>query len=180
MPEPSMLVTGIPGPVRFRPVADGDETALADIFNYYVEHSLAAFPDRPVPVEGVHALLMEGASLASLAAVLDDGRGGGIVAGFGLLRPHSRFSTFAHTAEITAFLAPGRTGLGIGHELYRRLFDEGRRLGVRRVLACIAEPNAGSLRFHAAQGFRECGRFPGVMRKAGLEVDIVWMVKTLD
>lgn len=186
--HPSQLsLPGVPAPVRFRPAADGDETPLAAIFNYYVEHTLAAFPERPVSVDAMHELLLQGASLAVLTVTVEDGPpeapGGPAtenVAGFGLLRPHSRFSTFDHAAEIAAFLAPERTGLGLGRALYDRLMDQARRLGVCRILACISALNPASLRFHAALGFRECGRFPGVMRKAGLEVDIVWMIKALD
>ena len=61
---------------------------MLDVFNHYVEHSFAAYPERPLPKEAA-GLLLKKAEGYPAYVVLDEG---GTVAGFGfalpLLRPY--------------------------------------------------------------------------------------------
>jgi phosphinothricin acetyltransferase len=42
-------------------------------------------------------------------------------------------------------------------------------------MAHISSLNEGSIRFHAARGFCECGRFRNIGIKHGRPFDMVWM-----
>jgi len=36
--------------ITFSPITDTERETIVDLFNYYIEHSFAAFPDQKSPV----------------------------------------------------------------------------------------------------------------------------------
>ena len=160
--------------ISISPITAEDRVALIDVFNYYVVHSFAAFPEAPLPYEAFD-MLMKMAEGYPTAAVKDNG----LLVGFGLLRPHHPMPAFARTAEITYFIMPEFTGKGIGKRLLDHLEAEGKKRGISCLLACISSLNPGSINFHLKNGFVECGRFRNVGRKKGQDFDTVWMQKMI-
>jgi L-amino acid N-acyltransferase YncA len=156
-------------------VCKNDGRAIIDIFNYYVVHTFAAYPEAPVPYESF-AMFQNMAEGYSFLVVKD--RGGNVL-GFGFLHPHSPMSAFSRTALITYFLAPEHTGKGIGKALLERLLSKARHKGITAVLASISSLNPGSIAFHQKNGFVPCGRFVRVGQKKGQDFDEVWMQRML-
>ena len=159
--------------ITFSPVTDAEREAIVDLFNYYIEHSFAAYPEQKVPYEFFSHLIETCRNYPSVVARLPDGT----VAGFGLLRAHNPMPVFFPTAEITYFIRPELTGNGLGSKILARLEEEGKKRGITTILASISSLNEGSIRFHARRGFSECGRFAGVGVKQGVIFDTVWMQK---
>jgi phosphinothricin acetyltransferase len=159
----------------FRPINLSDREEIIDLFNYYIENSYAAYPETRVPYQFFDLFLQACAGYPSVAARDADGN----LAGFGMLRPHSPMPAFAHTAEITYFVQPGLTGKGLGSRMLACLETEGRKKGISVILASISSLNEGSIRFHAKNGFTECGRFRNVGKKRGTFFDTVWMQKLI-
>jgi len=149
---------------------------VLDVFNHYVEHSFAAYPERPLPREAAGLLLKKAEGYPAYVA-LDNG---GTVAGFGFLHAHHPSPTFRRTAEITYFLRPDACGRGIGSKILDVLLRDGREQGIAVILASISGKNEGSIVFHERHGFIECGRFQRIGVKRGEPFDVVWMQKTLD
>ncbi len=159
--------------ITFSPITDAEREEVVDLFNHYIGHSFAAYPEQKVPYEFFAFLQVSCKNFPSVVAKLRDGT----FAGFGLLRAHSPVPAFSQTAEITYFIRPDLTGKGLGSMMLARLEDEGKRQGITTILASISSLNEGSIRFHAAHGFSECGRFRNVGRKKGIVFDTVWMQK---
>jgi len=157
------------------PISPDDREAVVDLFNYYVENSFAAFPQEKVPYAFFDALLESTQGYPTVAARDAAGK----LLGFGLLRRHHPMPAFAHTAEITYFVAPGFTGQGIGSRMLAELERQARRQGIRTILAPISALNDGSIAFHAKHGFVEVGRFRQVGVKNDRVFDVVWMQKIL-
>ena len=69
----------------------------------------------------------------------------------------ARYPRFVYVDRIV--VADHAQGKGLGHQLYRDLFEKARHSGHSRILCEInLEPaNPGSLLFHARQGFSEVG-----------------------
>ncbi|MDI6719565.1 MAG: GNAT family N-acetyltransferase [Methanomicrobiales archaeon] len=155
------------------PITPEDRTAVIDIFNYYVENSFAAFPEQKVPYAFFDLFLQQAHDYPPVAVRDAEGR----LLGFGLLHAHNPMPAFAHTAEISYFVRPDRTGMGVGSRMLEYLEKEGRRRGISCILAAISSRNEGSIRFHARHGFSECGRFRSVGKKRGEFFDTVWMQK---
>jgi L-amino acid N-acyltransferase YncA len=157
------------------PLSSSDREEVIDIFNYYVENSFAAYPERRVPYEFFDLLIQSTAGYPS-AIIKDKNK---IILGFGMLRQYSPIPTMAGTVEITDFIRPGCTGKGIGSKILQYLLGEAREKGLHCALASISSLNEGSIRFHRQHGFSECGRFKEVGKKHGSLFDIVWMQKLL-
>ena len=161
--------------IQFSPIPPADRQAVVDLFNHYVAHSFAAFPEDPLPYPFFDRLLEAARDLPTVAAKAPDGR----LLGFALLRPHAPWPTCSHVAEITYFVAPDATRQGIGSKMLAELEARGRDQGIRTILASIASLNAASLSFHRTHGFVEVGRFRNICIKRGTPFDAVWMQKTL-
>ena len=160
---------------RLEPVSVEDGDQIIDIFNYYVENSFAAYPESKVPNEFFQSFLNLTQGYPFFVAKDMSGK----VVGFGSLRPYSPFPTFSRAAEITNFISPEYTRIGIGQQILDRLLDQARRMGIATILASISSLNSASLAFHKKNGFVECGRFVGIGRKMGQAFDVVWTQRTV-
>lgn len=161
--------------IRLSPIAPADGREVVDLFNHYVQHGFAAFPEEPLPYPFFDRLMEAARGWPTVAARTSDGR----FLGFALLRRHNPWPTSSHVAEITCFLSPEATRQGIGSRMLAELEARAKECGIRTILASIASLNEGSLAFHRKHGFVEVGRFRDVCVKRGVCFDAVWMQKTL-
>ncbi|OPY29254.1 MAG: Acetyltransferase (GNAT) family protein [Methanocella sp. PtaU1.Bin125] len=155
---------------EIRPVTPEDRAGIIDIFNYYIEHTFAAYPEQKVPGEFFGMLMQLAKGYPFYVA-----ESGKAVVGYGLLRPHSPISSFRRTAELTCFIAPDFTGKGIGQAILGRLVADAKAMGIDTILASISSANEGSIRFHRKYGFTECGTFRRAGKKFGRDFDETWM-----
>ncbi|MDD5494458.1 MAG: GNAT family N-acetyltransferase [Dehalococcoidia bacterium] len=158
-----------------RKVQDGDRSAVVEIFNYFVEHSFAAYPDKKAG-DGFFDIL-KGICRSGVFYVIE-APGSGVI-GFGLLRSHQPTEAFNRSSELTYFILPGYNRQGWGTRLLKVIEDDARSLGIGTLLANISSLNEQSLNFHAKNGFVECGRFKHIGRKFGQDFDVIWMQKFL-
>jgi len=154
-------------------MAEGDREAVIDLFNYYIENSFAAYPEKKIPygLFDQFLTLTEGYP----AFTVRDEESADRVVGFAFLRPYHPLSEFQRAAEITYFIEPGYTGQGIGSRILERMIGAAKRKGIDTILANVSSLNESSLRFHERHGFAECGRFRRVAKKKGQDLDVVWM-----
>jgi L-amino acid N-acyltransferase YncA len=163
--------------IRFEKMGEGDREAVIDLFNYYIENSFAAYPEKKVPY-GLFDQFLALTKGYPAFTVRDEEQPDRMV-GFVFLRPYHPLAAFQRAAEITCFIEPGYTGQGIGSRILERINGEARRQGIDTILANVSSLNEASLRFHERHGFEECGRFRRVAKKKGQDLDVVWMQKIL-
>ena len=157
--------------VTLKPMDQNHRQKVMDIFNYYIENSYAAYPERSLPVEFFERFLEMSRLYPAIVAEDEDG----VILGFGMLRPYNPMPVFARTAEITYFIKPEATSRGIGKMMLDYLIEEGKKKGVATILAGISSLNPGSIHFHARNGFTECGRLKSVGKKKDQLFDVVYM-----
>lgn len=150
--------------------------AVIDIFNYFIKHSYAAFPEKKVGLDFFDRFLEMSPGYPKMVVKASDGE----IIGFGAMRPHHFADSFQRTAELSYFLLPTYTRRGIGTSLLQLFIREARQKGIDSLLANISSRNEESLSFHLKNGFRECGRFLRVGRKFGEDFDTVWMQKLVE
>jgi phosphinothricin acetyltransferase len=160
---------------EIRRVRDGDRNAVVDVFNYFVENSFAAYPDKKVGPE-IFDLLKNMSRGGAFYVVETPGKE---VAGFALLRHHQIAEAFKRAGEITYFILPQHERRGLGARFMEIILADARAAGVETLLANISSLNEVSLNFHLKHGFKECGRFQRIGRKFGRDFDVIWMQKFL-
>ena len=158
---------------RFRAAVEGDRKAVTSVFNYFVEHSFAAFPEEKVDTSFYDRMANIAKGYPFYVIETDEN---GVV-GFALLHPYHGAPTLRRTAVATYFILPEHTGQGLGTQVLNRFISEARAMGIDTLLASISSLNEGSINFHLLHGFVECARFQRIGVKKGRDFDVVWMQK---
>ena len=157
------------------PISNEDCESIIDIFNYYVEHSFAAYPEYKLPYQAFDMFLKISDGFPTGTIKDQNGK----IVGFGMLRTHNQMPVFSQTAEVTYFIHPDYIGKGLGKMLLRFLEKGAVEKGITNILANISSLNPNSIKFHQKNGFIECGRFRKIGKKKGQKFDTVWMQKML-
>jgi L-amino acid N-acyltransferase YncA len=168
-----MSVTG----TAVRTATRADLEAVAEIFTHYVLHSTATFELNPPTVPQWRRKLaqLDELALPFLVAEVD-----GEVAGYAYAAPWRPKPAYRFTVEDSIYLAPGRTGQGLGHALLAALLDGCAQAGARQVIAVIADTgSAASTSLHLRHGFHHAGRLTEVGYKNGRWIDTALMQRDL-
>jgi len=161
---------------KYEEMTEEDSKEIMNIFNYYIEHSFAAYLEQKLPDEFFKMFLEM--TKGYPAYVIKDGINSQAV-GFCFLRAYNPLPAFRETAEVSYFIEKDQVGKGIGTEALNRLEKAGKEMGIKHLLASISAYNEPSLRFHSKNGFVECGRFKNIGKKKGQVFDVVWMQKEI-
>jgi L-amino acid N-acyltransferase YncA len=159
-----------------RPVCPADLDQVAEIFGWYAVNSLATFEELPLPHSDWARRAGELAELGLpfLVAEADE------IAGYAYAGPWRRKPAYRLTVENSVYVAPGRTGSGIGRLLLTELLAKCTEAGVRQVIAVIADSgDPASVGLHLACGFTQVGRLAGVGFKQGRWIDTLLMQRAL-
>ncbi len=148
---------------------------IIDIFNHYIINSFSAFPEKEVPYTFFDQFMQMTENYPAFTIIHKNK-----IVGFCFLHPYQLWPTFNECAEITYFLHKDFTSRGIGTKAFEKLVSEARKMGILTILACIASENKKSISFHEQNGFRECGRFEGIIKKHGRRHDLIWMQKNIE
>lgn len=148
---------------------------VADILNYYIENTTSAYREEPVDASFALRFLESPDVYCSFVIRNDANR----IIGFCMLEPHVAISTFSETAEVMYFIHHEYTGKGAGSFALKKLEDEARKRGIKKLLADISTENVNSIGFHKKNGFVEYGRVPDIGKKLGRSFGIVYLAKTL-
>ncbi len=163
--------------VVVRPARPADLDEVGEIFGWYAANTVATFEESPRPRShwSRHAGELAGRGLPFLVAET-----GGAVAGYAYAAPWRHKPAYHFTVEDSVFIAPGRTGEGIGRLLLTGLLTRCAEAGMRQVIAVIADTgDPASVRLHRALGFTQAGLLTGVGFKQGKWIDTVLMQRAL-
>ena len=161
--------------LNFDPISENDRIAVIDIFNHYVTHSFAAYPDQKVSYDYFDEFLNIAQNYPAFTM-----RHKNQIIGFCFLNAYHPLSSFIETAVITYFIHKGFKGRGFGKAALNKLENESKQKGIKSILANIASLNEESLSFHRKNGFKECGKFEQIIKKKNTKFDIIWMQKKID
>ncbi|WP_107420776.1 GNAT family N-acetyltransferase [Streptomyces antimycoticus] len=161
-----------------------DLGAIAAIFSHYVTETVVTFEEVPPTVDdwarrladlterGLPFLVAEVAEIPGDTDRTVPGDTRRTVAGYAYAGPWRPKPAYRHTAEDAIYLAPGRTGAGLGAALLGALLTRCAEAGVRQVVAVIADSGSdASAALHRRFGFTPAGTLAGVGRKHGRWID---------
>ena len=160
-----------------RAAVPADAERVAAIFAHYVTSSVATF-EEVAPTADQWRQRLADRTARNLPFVVAEADGS--VCGYAYASPWRPKPAYRYTVEDSVFLAPGRTGRGIGSALLGTLLAGCAAAGARQVIAVIADTGSdASLALHRRFGFTQAGLLAGVGRKHGRWIDTLLMQKNL-
>jgi phosphinothricin acetyltransferase len=158
-----------------RAATTADATALATIYNHYIENTSVTFEETPIAA----------ADMASrVAAVSADypwlvlEREARILGYAYASRFHAR-SAYRFTVETTVYVAHDAHRARVGTELCKDLLERLRARKLHRALGVIALPNDASVGLHEKLGFHKVGELEEVGWKFGRWINVGYWERAL-
>ena len=163
--------------VRIRIASPADAATIHDIYEHYIQHTVATFNEQNRSVEERAA---EIAALLERYPFLIAEDANGAFLGFACGEPFRPQSGYRFTVELTIYLHP-RTpkGAGVGSALYDALLRMLAEQGYHTAVGVLYSGNAESLALHRKFGFEECALLRCFAYKHGQWLDARLMQKTL-
>lgn len=160
--------------IEFLKMKSDHADQVMDIFNYYIENTFAAYPDKKLPIDFFSTILQMTNGFPSYVLNVN-----GNIVGFCFIKSYSTMPIFKTTAEITYFIKSEYSGKGLGKLALQRLSKDAMGLGIERLMANVSSKNIQSISFHKKHGFVECGNFPKIGNKFNEPFDVVWFYKDI-
>ena len=145
-----------------------------DIFNYYIEHTTAAYRSEKVQYDFFENFVDENVVSAYVAMnICND------VIGFCMLEKYKNIRTFNELGDCMYFIKPEMTGKGVGRNMLSLIENDAKQNGIKKLVVDISDENEKSIAFHKKHGFVEYGRLKNCWRKFGRNIGIVYMYKDI-
>jgi phosphinothricin acetyltransferase len=161
--------------VVIRDATAADADALLAIYAPFVRETAVSFELEPPTVDAFAERIARSQSRWAWLVAEHHGR----VAGYAYASAFRERAAYRFSVEMSAYLAPGSRGNGIGRALYESLFAILITKGYCSAFAGVTIPNDSSVRFHRALGFTEVGVFRRAGWKLGAWHDVSWWQRPL-
>ena len=157
--------------VSVRPATIDDAAFIARLYNHYIQHSTCLWRETLTTIDERSGWII---TRDPRHAVVIAERNG-VPIGYGAVGPFRPFPGYRDTAEHAVYVDPAHHRQGVGRLLVTTLCHSAAQYGLHALIGAISADQPASLALHAALGFREVGRLPGVGVKFGRRLDLVLM-----
>jgi phosphinothricin acetyltransferase len=161
---------------KLRPVRREDASGIAEIYNYYIEHTAITFEEELLGGEDMAGRIGEVVPRYPWYVWEE----GGELVGYAYAHAWGRRAAYRFAVEDSIYLKPGWERRGIGRRLLARVLEELRRGGFHAVISVITVPNPASAGLHESFGFKKTGQFNEVGYKLGKWLDVGYWELILD
>ena len=151
-----------------RPATESDLPGILEIENREIKQNFAHFGQTPVSLEQCRSSYEGACGKYPWFVAERDGQ----VLGFARCGPWKARESYRLTTEVGVYVRADLQGQGIGKKLYAELFPAMKAMGLRTVLAGIAQPNPASNRLHELFGMQYVGTLPNVGFKHGRWISV--------
>jgi L-amino acid N-acyltransferase YncA len=155
-----------------------DIQAICDIYNYYIENTVATFEEQVVNYKDMQQRILSYMEnyVCYVAEINKE------VVAYAYANEWKQRSAYKHTAETTVYTKHTHLGKSYGKALYAVLLAELAILtkkNIHNVLACIALPHPASIQLHEFYGFQKVAHFNSVGKKFNRWIDVGYWQKNL-
>lgn len=102
------------------------------------------------------------------------------IVGWAALSSYSTRCAYSDTTELSLYVKGDFQGQGIGNKLMKAILEEGKKSGVRAIIARITDGNEISIKLHEKHGFFHVGVLKKVGNKFGKILDVYLMEKVFE
>ena len=161
-----------------RAVLDKDVSAIVDIYNYYIEETIATFEEQAITTKDMHKRITKVVGDNLPWFVAEDASGQ--VIGYAYACKWRERFAYRFSVEVTVYLCVNHAQQGLGTQLYTALFDELKQLSIHTVIGGISLPNTASVALHEKFGMKQVAHFKDVGFKFGRWLDTgYWQGKVI-
>lgn len=154
-----------------------DAKAISDIYNYYVQHSIATFDEIEIEASEFEKKILAANDEHPFFVAMNDGS----ILGYAYAAQWNNRSAYKFSCISSIYIHPKHQGKGLGKKLYKRLFDHLKEYSdLKRIVAGISMPNPASEKLHTYFGFKPAGVHQKIGFKFGKWVDVGYFIKNLD
>ena len=146
-----------------------DVQAITNIYNVYVQNSVATFETEPVTLQEMHRRVEEISSQYPFLVYEKNGK----VLGYCYAHKWKARTAYDRTLETTVYVATSSQRKGIGKEIMVHLIEKCRQTGAHVLVACITSGNENSVRLHRQLGFQQVSHFRQVGMKFARWLDVI-------
>ena len=151
-----------------RRVNTSDTESILQIYNHYIDSSIATFETEPVSVSEMQDRIRS--TLEHYPWLVHAGEDG--VDAYAYATRWKPRNAYRKTVESAIYVSPAVQGEGVGTRLYSSLIEEVRVAGFHAMLAGIALPNTHSIALHEKLGFVNVGQLREVGNKFQRWIDV--------
>ena len=148
---------------------------MVEIYRPHVEDSWASFELVTPTAEELAARVARAQEQHEWLVADADGE----LLGYAYGVRHRERAAYRFSTEVSAYVAAGAQGRGVGAQLYQRLFDRLAARGYCNAVAGVTMPNDASVAFHERLGFTLVGVYRRVGYKFGGWRDVSWYERAL-
>jgi len=145
-----------------------DARAVGDIYNHYIENSIATFELEKIPVDEIIKRIKR-VILKYPWIVYEENNQ---ILGYAYADEWKVRKAYQHTVESTVYLRDETLGRGIGTKLYSHLIELLKSQDIHAVIGGISLPNEASIALHEKLGFEKIGQFREVGYKFDRWIDV--------
>lgn len=154
--------------MNIRKVKLEDAEQIAGIYNYYIRNTHHTFETELLEAEVMRERIGEVNEDYPYLVAEDNGE----ICGYAFATQFKLRQAYAFSAEVSIYVKNDTKQRGVGTMLYEQLFDELKDSDVHAIVAGIALPNDGSVRFHEKLGFTKIAHFREIGYKLGRWIDV--------
>jgi L-amino acid N-acyltransferase YncA len=158
-----------------RAVSLNDATAICNIYNYYVLNTTVTFEEKEVTEGELKNRISDITKKYPWIVYEIEGE----VIGYAYASAWRVRSAYRYSTELAIYLKNGKSGKGIGSQLYEQLLNLLERQDIHAVIGGIALPNEGCIALHKKFGFEKTAHFKEVGFKFNKWVDVAYWQKIM-
>lgn len=122
--------------IHFNKLTEKYKKETIDIFNYYIEHTTAAYRSEKVDYDFFSALVDE--NVVSAYAVMNNSND---VIGFCMLEKYKNIRTFNELGDCMYFIKSEMTGKGVGRNMLSLIENDAKQNGIKKLVVDISDEN---------------------------------------
>ena len=145
-----------------------DASRIAEIYNYYIEHTVITFEETVLKTKDMEDRILEITEDNPWYVYEEDGK----ILGYSYAGKWKGRCAFRFSLEGSVYLDHRVEKKGIGSKLYSKLLKTLKERGIHIVVAGISLPNEKSIALHEKFGFKKVGQFSEVGYKFSRWIDV--------
>ena len=151
-----------------------DAPAVAEIYNYYIEHTSITFEEEIISSNDIESRIKELCLSGLPWLVIEENSA---VVGYAYASKWKGRCAYRFSVETTVYLSHKATTKGLGSKLYTQLFSILKEMSIHIAIGGISLPNPASIALHEKFGMKKVAHFEEVGFKFGSWVDVgYWQV----